>query len=252
MTDRGVSEVLGFVLVFAIVTATIGVVFASGFTGLADVQHAEQLENMGRAFDVLDDNLADLHRRSAPSRATELKLAGGSVGTGDAVDLTVHVVNTSNTSKNETFLMSANPVIYDDGEGTEIVYSMGAVFRTDDGNTVMLSQPGWLNDSTRAVIPFIVTFPQDTSEQLGGHTKLLLVARRDSTSLKGPFTASGGADVRVNVTVDSPRAEAWKRYFEDRGFTALDADASDDVVKYQFLTDAVYVPKTSIELDIER
>lgn len=252
MTDRGVSEVLGFVLVFAIVTATIGIVYASGFTGLADVQHAEQLRNMERAFDVLDDNMADLHRRAAPSRATEVKLAGGFIGTGDAVKLTVSVVNTSNASRNDTFLMSANPIVYDDGDGTEIVYSMGGVFRTDDGNTAMLSEPDWVTDSDRAVIPFVVTFPQDAGIGVGGRTKVLLVASHEGSSLNGPFAADGGADVRVNVTVESPRADAWKRYFEDQGYTAIDGDASDDEVTYQFLTDIVYAPKTSIELDIER
>lgn len=251
MNDRGVSEVLGFVLVFAIVTATIGIVFASGFGSLAAVQQAEQLENMERAFDVLDDNLADLHRRDAPSRATELKLAGGSVGTQEPVELTIYSVNTSNASRNETFRTSSNPLVYDNGEGSKIVYSLGAILRTDNGNSAMLSEPSWFNDSAHAVFPLISTYPRSGNEHLGGNTKLLVVARRDTTATN-VFSVNGPADVRVNITVESPRADAWNRFLAERGFVGIDTDPSDGNVTYQFFTDAIYAPRTSIEIDIER
>ena len=79
MLDRSQSDVLGFVFVFAIVVSTIGLVFATGFTGLQDARDFERVNNAERAFEVLRDNVGDMIYRGAPSRVTEIKLASASL-----------------------------------------------------------------------------------------------------------------------------------------------------------------------------
>ena len=75
MDERGVSDVVGFVLVFALVTATVGVVYTTGIQGLTGSRDVERVNNAERAFDVFANNVDDVIRRGAPSRATEVKLA---------------------------------------------------------------------------------------------------------------------------------------------------------------------------------
>jgi len=62
---------MGFVFAFALVTASVGVVYTTGIGGLEDARENEQVTNAVRAFDVLHDNIEDVTREDAPSRATE-------------------------------------------------------------------------------------------------------------------------------------------------------------------------------------
>lgn len=247
--DRGASETIGFVLVFAVVTATIGAVYATGFENLAVTQDAEQTENVERAFDVLDDNLEDLYRRGAPSRATEIKLAGGSLSVGDSISITIATNSTAAGSCNatRTQTISPRPFVYEEGD-TEIRYVAGALFRTDDGGTAMLSSPGWLVDADRMVLPLITTIEGDGTTNIGGRTTVLVVAMRTSHDLTCDFT-NPDTTLEVNVTVESPRAGAWERYFEDRGFDINKSTST--VVAAEFNTSELYVSSTVVEIEIE-
>lgn len=74
MNDRGVSDTLGFVFVFAIILSTVAVVTTIGMAGLQDTRDVERVNNAERAFDILGDNMEDIADRGAPSRATEVKV----------------------------------------------------------------------------------------------------------------------------------------------------------------------------------
>lgn len=250
MSDRAVSETLGFVLVFALVTATIGVVYGTGITSLHEAQHAEKVNNVERAFDVLSDNLADLHRTGAPSRATEVKLAGGTLRTGDPVQIEVDAVEVGTPSNNASYRVSFEPIVYEDDRGTTILYSGGAVVRSNGDGAVMLSEPGWVVRSNRSVITLTNVYGE--GENIGGEGAVLIVAQRGSRSLQEPFFASAGATARVNVTVTSSKAVVWKRYFEDRGFDPVDGNLDHSNVTYQFETETLYVTKTGVKVSFNR
>lgn len=250
MNERGVSEVLGFVLVFALVTGTIGIVYATGISGLHNAQQAEKLENVERAFDVLADNVDDLHRTGAPSRGTEVKLAGGSVRVGDPVTVRIRAENSSNPLDNATYVQTVEPIVYEDDGGTSILYVQGAVIRSQSGGVTMLREPDWIARSNRSVLSRISTHGE--SGGISGSGTVLIVTQAGSRTLQTPFSVDGSSTAVVNVTVTSPRAEAWERYFVEQGFDPVDTDLSDDDVTYQFETETLYVPKTSVEVTFNR
>ena len=82
---RGVSEIVGFILVFSLVLGTITLVYASGLSGLDDTRDAERITNAERAFDVLANNFQQMGRGEAPNRATEIKLAEAQLSVRDAL-----------------------------------------------------------------------------------------------------------------------------------------------------------------------
>lgn len=251
--DRGVSDLIGFVFVFALVTASVAVVYTSGISGLRDARQAEQVTNVERAFDVLDDNLDDINRRDAPSRATEISLLNGKLDYGRPVSVTVEVENTMNESDNRTYATTFQPLRYSTTAADDrILYVGGAVVRSDGQSSVMVSEPDFTRDADRAVLPLVSTFRRPgTRSSLGGSTTVLVVAFRQSSSAGDPFFTNATADANVTVTVDSPRADAWKRYFERNGYTPADDDPSDGSVTYYFTTDRVYVPQTQIEFALK-
>lgn len=203
MDDRAVSEVVGFVLVFSLVTMTIAIVFAVGFGGLQDAQRTEQVNNVERAFDVLDTNVAEVGHQGAPSRATEMRLSGGRLGFGDPTMVTVDVDDGTEATTIET-----RPLVYADGD-TEIAYELGAIVRTDGGGSVLLTDPGHVLNDDRSSIPLLITTKPSDQTAINGHRTVLIRGSHQHTDLLVPATTDA-----VTITVESSRTDVWERYFE--------------------------------------
>lgn len=248
---RAQTETLGFVFVFSLILLTVGAVYAGGYPALQEARDAEQSNNMGRAFEVLDDNIADILRYEAPSRATEVRLTGGRMALGDNTSIDVTVTNTSNASHNLTFNERARPITYTDGD-TTFALSFGATLRSDDGNALMRSEPDWILEGDRTVIPFVQFLPGSERTSVSGDSTVLIVADASASRSVRSFTPADGARANVTVTITSDRAEAWGRYLERQGMNEIDGDGSDDQVRYWYETESVYFPKQRIEIAFSR
>lgn len=201
--DRGVSETVGFVLVFALITSTIAVTFTVGFGGLEDARLAERDNNVERAFDVLHDNLNDVSRDGVPSRATELRLGGGEL----------------RLEQGSTFRLNgsgmANPVtetgslVYRGADDTRIVYENGAVFRMEGDDGVMVEEPDLLVGDTVVYSLYGLGGPPQTA---GGDRTVLVVGERGTREAAVDDRA---ATANVTLAINSTRAVAWERYYEE-------------------------------------
>ncbi|MFB6125902.1 MAG: hypothetical protein ABEJ79_01180 [Halolamina sp.] len=238
------SNVLGFVLVFTIVVTTIGVVFAAGVPVLQDVQDRERVDNMERAFEILDNNVEDIVYREAPSRATEIRLSGGSIDTAGSTRVNVSVEN----DPNSPYIARTRPITYAD-EGTTIRTAFGGVVRSDGAGATMISEPEWRVSGERAVLPLIVTTQSADGASVGGSLTLLVVAdaeRRTASS----FETDPGNVSTVTVTVTSAYPSAWARYFDSKDVGSV--SVSGDQVTYELDTEAVYVPRVRISVGFQR
>lgn len=209
--NRAQSETIGFVLVFALIAASTGIVSVAGFSTLDDARTAEDLNNMERAFDVLADNVEDVTHGEAPSRATELRLGGGDLVLGETVRITVATNVTATPIPIRT-----HPIVYR-LDGTDIVYTSGAILRTDRGSTVMRAEPNLVVSDQFVILPLTDVDAGSGSTAMGGDSTVLVRTRRKS-SPTAESIATNDTDVTANVTVESPRAMAWKRLFQSRGF----------------------------------
>lgn len=246
---RAQSEVLGFIFVFSLLVLTTGLVFALGLPTVENARDAERVTNVERAFEVLDNNVDDMMRRNVPSRATEVKLAGGMLSIQESTTVRIHAEKKGNSSMNETFSGTTRPIVYSDDD-TEIALSFGAVLRSDDGSSVMLSDPDWLVDD-RAVVPYALLTRGDGTTIVAGETTVLVVGETKSRGVAGSFTTDDDTPVIVNVTVESSRADAWDRYMEEQGWEPIDDDPSDGNVTYQFEADELYVPRTTVQISFK-
>lgn len=201
--DRGVSEVIGFVLVFSLITMTIAIVFTAGLGGLQDAQRTEQVNNVERAFDVLDTNAKEIQRQGAPSRATEMRLSGGRLGFGEPTAVTIDANDGTEPTTVET-----RPLTYTNGD-TEIAYELGAIIRTDDGGSVMLTDPGYVLNDDRSALPLLVTTKPSDQTAISGHRTVLVRGSKQHAQILQSRTTTD-----LTITVESPRADAWERYFD--------------------------------------
>lgn len=247
--ERAVSEVIGFVLVFALVLGTISIVYVAGVGGLDDTRDAERIQNAERAFDVLADNFQELGRGEAPNRATEIRLADSQL----SVDRRYRTrINVDGTNVSEA---APRPIVFDGKTGTRIVYEQGAVIRNDvDGGVRMVRQPDYLFHTDRTVIRHIE--PRGGEQSVGGTTTALVRAERNS-----PFLVYGkdvsGSTITFNLQTTAGRAPAWVEYLESReslsGCSTSPAGAegmTTVTVTCDMTTDELYVSRTLIDVDL--
>ena len=201
---RGVSETVGFVLVFSLVVLTVGAVLTVGYGGLQDVRDAERVNNAQRAFDVLANNVEDITARGAPSRGTEIRLADASISRGTPTTLNVSGYE-SGARQFATQYDSLGAVVYE-AEGTQIRYAAGAVTRIGSGGSVGLVEPNFVISDRRVILPIVQLSVGE--ESIAGSRTVLVRSERD---LRDVEVDRAGVD-RLELNVTSPAAGAWEGY----------------------------------------
>lgn len=242
MLDRGQTEILGFIMVFAIIVSTIGLVYAGGFTGLTDMRDVERVNNAQRAFEVLADNIEDITFRNAPSRATEIKLAAAQLTVADPIEIEVNVTGAKGFSSTYDSL----PIVFDADTGTKIVFSQGAVIRQQGDDGIVVHESTLQINDSRTVIPIIQT-RLDGDGVVSGSTSVLI--RMDSADTTVDYSnVSGDRTVWFNMT--TPRATTWYQYLEPKA----DIDSCSLVsttVSCKITTDRIYIVAVRIDVSLE-
>lgn len=247
-SDRGVSDTLGFVFIFALIISTVGLTFTLGYGGLQETRDFERLNNAERTFDVMGDNFEDMVRRGAPSRATEVKVADAQLRMANATVINVSVDNGTVT---DSFRFALEPIVYETGDG-RIVYVNGAIFREDRSGAVVVRHSEFILRKEGVLLPVITTRSGDETTAIGGTTTALVRAQtpngqRESFGLE---TAKSDELTDVTVQVTSPRPAVWER--ELSRYDDATCTVSGDTVTCT-ITDVqqVYVQQSLVDITFE-
>jgi type II secretory pathway pseudopilin PulG len=248
---RGVSETLGFVLVFAIVIATVAVVMTAGYGSLQTARESEQLQNAERAFEVMADNMADISQRGAPSRATEIKLRDAEIYVAEPT-----FVNVSIKDGQDFHNSTVRPIIYESKAGgddaaqtNQVIYANGAIMRgSQPGSAVIREPPLNFGDRQTSIVVTGTFITGATPPSVSGSETVLV--RGDSVKRDLVIANdSGSVDVYYNVT--SPRADVWKQYLERTQPGSDACPGTANKVCWEFTTDRIYVTLSSIRVDVD-
>lgn len=235
--DRAVSDVLGYVLIFSLIIGSVGLVYVSGYGSLQNVRDAERFSNAERAFDVLDTNIDDIVVEHAPSRATEIKLSDASIGYGDQV-----TINVSFASGRGPIVTTYTPIRFAIGDDRELVYSNGAIIRSNGPNSVMRDEPSFIFGD-RVVIPMIET--RAFGQGVAGSSRVLVRAERSKQTIN---TSTESPPYNITIKVTTSRTDAWERYFEEE--TGEDCTVTGNTVSCPYRADAVYIQVTKVDIHI--
>jgi len=245
LDDRAVSDVLAFILVFSIIITSVGLVYVFGMGALGDAQVSEQNRNAERAFETLTVSFNDLQDGSGEVRVSQINPRGGSISVDDETQLTVEIGTDTP--------VSAQPVgsLNYRHEGTTISYELGAAFRADDGNSVMVRPPEFVCTTSgsgpdRAVLSYANLQSTQPSSVTRSST---LRIRGSKTGTDVTRSTAGDTTIRIE---DSTHADAWARYFEESEWelddpaTNIDADR----VVAECDTDITFVRGTQVEVEL--
>ena len=217
--DRAVSEVVGFILVFAIIIGSVGILYVTGFGAMEDFQQSEQSQNAERAMEALAENFDDIQRNDGVRyRAGELNLRGGNLETTD--DGTRIIIE--NGSDGTLFNDTVGSLTYDH-EGTTIVYQGGAIIRDDpSGERIARPPPMACTDANepRAVISLLV-IDDDSSD-----VSITSASSQEVTASKEDVEVYRTGE-NISVSVDGgPYEERWNDAFEASGLDDCGGDAT--------------------------
>lgn len=219
MSERGISNILGYTLMFGIIiTATIGVsVIASD--QLVTVRDGEQLSNAERGFLIIDRNIDEIQTGRAAVRSGAIDLNNGQLGFTSDSDSAIRVrVFDSGPGSDDEYdeRIPMRALVYELGDSS-VGYEGGAVFRADNGNSVMKQEPRFLCTDDTALVS-VVTLQGDTGRSLGSGTVSIRTAEdvsrlRFPVNESGPDSTDGQSTVSVDVG-DTQFTESWVRNLE--------------------------------------
>lgn len=176
--ERGVSEVVGFVLTFALIISSVGIVATIGFDQLEDLQENEQLKSSQNGMINLAESFGNVHQRTDLSRRSGLALSGGTVQFNDSSFLNV-------SGGSSTWNISTSALAFNLGDGA-VVYDGGGLYFEPGG---IVSRPPALTCRADAAIISVLTFERD---------QLYLTRGSDRVPFPGREGAGSSGSIRID------------------------------------------------------
>lgn len=240
---RGVSDLLGFAVVFGIVVLSISLLYTVGTATLTSIQHDHAVDNTERAFDILANNVEDISTNGAPGRDSELQLASGQLALSGTT--TVTITNTTVVSDGPVAITVRSTDLRYSRQERGIDYAAGAVIRTHRDQAVLAAEPNFRFDRTRTLVSLVEAIPAGDSRSVGGTGSILVSTRSEGSTIERIVSDH---DTDVELTVTTPHPRAWERYFDGQPIGSTTLDAENQTVTYAFTTDELLVRRTAVRV----
>jgi len=200
--SRGVSEVVGYLLVFSIVVTIVSVIYASGMPMVERTKENSALQSMETVFIALQSNIKKVALAQSPVRTMKLNLIKGSISANKiAGNITVN----------------GKPIQFGNIEYTlgarKMIYENGAVIESTPGGSIIVSDPPifFTNSSGKAHVFISVINASGTFSAGGGIAEMSM--RQDNPDNDTRVIYNGAADY-VNISINSSYAYAWINYLQ--------------------------------------
>jgi hypothetical protein len=238
---RGVSDVIGFTLMFSVIILGVGMVSVTGYTQLQQLSDSEEVESAERGLVSAAATLEDINRQAATNRTFKLALSTGDVWVNStSLDITLD----GNTDLNGMELNSIQHRLSRSPEDITVLYEGGAVFRSD-GGSARYRPTLKCDSSTNTAIINIVNLSfgpiiEDAALGSGYNSGLdlseysipdeapvqnfdrVLTFNASRVNVVRNFTTTTSTSFRVDIDVsDTADPKNWRQYFEDQeGWTS--------------------------------
>lgn len=219
-TDRALSDVVAFVLMFGIILTSVGLVATFGLSELNSFDQHQQIENADRTFELIARSLDELEESQATVRTEAIELGGSSITVSPSSSLRVTVRDTdTGTTHTESF--SLNTLQYEVGNRL-VGYENGATYRvrTNADGGIINHDPGLVCSDGQAVLS-LVTVEAEEDRYISGSGTLRITGRLTDSSLLYPVSTSGVGNASTADQVDlrftfsgESRAREWANHFD--------------------------------------
>jgi len=229
--ERAVSETVGFIIIFGIVMAGIGLVTLYGYPALLNQQAAANIGNMEKNLLVLQSDVSTLAYKSVPYKEISMQVSGGVLSVVkppiSSLDhsFSIRIINSAGPAGpiDETIIFPSGEIQFTTDSGEVIVLLQnGAVVKWQSGGSVMLSDPRWFidtaTDGTKTIVMTLIQVDSVDSLATSGISNIqlsaepLILTGYTSNFIEFPIT-SNKYTIRIKPPVAYPKA--WTNYFDD-------------------------------------
>jgi hypothetical protein len=220
--DEGVSESIGFLLIFTMVIVGIGLVTLYGYPMLIQQQTSADKQIMQKNMIVLQNDMKSLSYKTVPYKETALNIGGGT--------LTVYnssaPQSTSEMRIYDTTLGVEYLPAYHSGDlrytsvsaGTDISLQNGAVVMRDlvQPGSVMLAQPRWFYDAqTNTMVINLISLNSSAALSRAGVGTVQMTMGETSYEVFPLVANTVCLEYTPDATAPSPQdySVAWDTYF---------------------------------------
>ncbi|WP_225334686.1 DUF7289 family protein [Halomicrobium urmianum] len=233
MTDRAQSDTLGFVLLFTVLIASLGVVATAGVGTLESGRDVATSQNVEQSMIELAGAGTDVHRENVSVRTARMGLGNGQLEAGEETEIAVEVDGSpADVGGTRIDGLAVQPITYS-LDGRAVTYEGTAVVRHQDGGSVLVREPDFHFDPDGGVVAVPVvntTLVGDADSVGGGNAEVRLLRGDASTRITDSATS-------FTLTVDPPadRVDAWKTALESSAESSTDCseDESSGTVSYE-------------------
>lgn len=210
--SRAVSDTLAFVLTFAIIITSVGLVYGVGFTSLNDIKDGQQSLNAQQTFGELGENINDIRDGGPKARSKQIELRGGTL----TIDTTSQIIIEVNGST--VYDRPLGTLKYSVDQTNTLGYEGGASFGKYQESSVMESKPGIScgagSEANTTIISLVVLEADSSSVGSSGTVEITAVEKNETLIYPNQVASNPDVD-NVSVTItDSPFQEAWEREFD--------------------------------------
>lgn len=249
--DYGVSETVGFIIIFGIVMMGIGLVTLYGYPALLQQQQVANIRNMEKTLIVIQTDINSLTFKNVPYQETAVQVSGGTLSIEkDPPNFPYFEIEIPGHG-NMIFRTNKLKFMSDDGS-TIISLENGAVVKRYNAieGSVMISKPRWYYDSVTKtmVIPMItLNASQDFSQTGIGTITMKLTDSQEYSYAIHPNEITTYISYYNKVEDDYYRA--WENYLSTPDFP-LSVENQNPIfnMKYNFGKDSITLPVNTLVL----
>ena len=207
MDNRAVSNTLGYVLLFAVVFASIAAVGTAGVESLTATRDATMAMNAEHTMTGIASAVDDVHDANV-SRTSRVRLGSGSLEVGEQTTINVDV----GTDGSVDLTQSTRSIVYRT-DNTRIVYVAGAIFRMQQEGQVVVHRPDYLLSGSGTILSLPATTSLNPGTVVSGTNARVFLNRKLGSAT---VVTGSGTDVAIEFQTPSNRqARLWYQALDD-------------------------------------
>jgi len=206
---RGVSDVVGYVLVFALIVGTTLPLLAVGAPTLEDRRDRVHVAGGEQAITAFDEQMSAIERSETQQGETLMRLGSGELAVEPTTTVTIAAVDAAGRQVETYLTRRIGSVVYR-YDGTVSGYESGLRFRTDGAGSAPRDRPPIATlggSANRTVVSVVVVRP--TVERASIARSGTVRVRTSVVDRRRVELPAVSAHTAVRLRVESPRAGAW-------------------------------------------
>lgn len=227
---RGVSDVVGYTMIFGVILIVSTTAVTIGFSGVENQRQLQQIQTVENAFELFNEDVETIQSHKDPKKQTPINMQTGSIGYSNATTITIGARNNGEFTTENTSIQTRT--IQYKSQDTILTYDNGIVFNNkEDRKTLTHGSTDIVIGDNKAIIPVVVITPVNADTALSPSGEITIESNyvSNTQTLEARTVETTGDALWIEITSNHPAA--WKTQLEKDGLTNVSASKNTTLAK---------------------